>query len=139
MKRARYQHGTVSLSPRSQGPDVWVYRWRERTPQGKSVRKSLVIGTRDKFKTKTQALKAAERYRLRANRPDAAGREFTFGALIERFIVEERIRESKERKRWLGLVEEDEHFDVEALEYSTASSYLSMLDMHIRPRWGNAP
>ena len=48
MKRARYQQGTVGLSPRSQGPDVWVYRWRERNPQGKSVRKSLVIGTKGK-------------------------------------------------------------------------------------------
>jgi integrase len=30
-------------------------------------------------------------------------------------------------------------FDAEALESSTASSYLSMIDVHIRPKWGNLP
>ncbi len=67
MRRTRYQQGCVDLSPRTHGPAVWVYRWRERGPQGRSVRKSLVIGTTEKFKTKAQALKAAEGYRLRAN------------------------------------------------------------------------
>ena len=53
MRRARYQYGAVELSPRSQGPAVWFYRWRECGPQGKNVRKSLVIGP-EKFKTKAR-------------------------------------------------------------------------------------
>lgn len=135
MRRTRYQYGTVELSPRSRGPAVWVYRWRECGPQGTSVRKSLVLGTTEKFRTKTQALKAAEGHRLKVNHESAATREVSFGALIERFIIEERIRESKDRSRVIGIVEDDEEFDVEALDFSTASSYLSMLDVHIRPKW----
>jgi hypothetical protein len=45
-----------------------------------------------------------------------------FGALIDRFIIEERLREAKDRTRAIGIVEGDEKFDVEALDFSTASS-----------------
>lgn len=58
----------MELSPRSHGPAVWVYRWREENPQGKSIRKSMVIGNADKFKTRSQALKAADGCRLKASR-----------------------------------------------------------------------
>lgn len=136
MRRARYQYGTVELSPRSAGPAVWVYRWRERSPQGKSVRKSAVLGTTEKYPTKAQALKAAEGNRLEANCESAATREVTFGALIDRYISEERLKQVKERPRTAGIPED---FDTESLDYSTASSYLSMLKVHIRPRWGNLP
>jgi len=36
----------------------------------------------------------------------------------------------------MGIVEEDEKFDPEELDSSTVYSYLSMLNVHIRPRWG---
>ena len=95
MRRARYQYGTVELSPRSRGPAVWVYRWRERGPQGKSIRKSAVIGTAEEYTTKAQALRAAEEHRLQANREGGGTSEPTFGVLIERFIVAERLRDAK--------------------------------------------
>ena len=126
----------MELSPRSHGPAVWVYRWREENPQGKSIRKSMVIGNADKFKTRSQALKAADGCRLKASRESEEARGSTFGALIESYITEERLRESKGRAPGIGAVEDDEEFNAEALAYSTASSYLSMLDVHIRPRWG---
>jgi len=136
VRRARYQKGTVELSPRSHGPAVWVYRWREESPQGKILRKSMVIGTTERFKTRSQALKAAEGCRLKAHRESEQARGSTFGALIESYITEERLRESKGRAPGIGAAEDDEEFNTEALAYSTASSYLSMLDVHIRPRWG---
>ena len=139
MRRSRYQYGAVELSPRSLGPAVWVYRWRENGPQGRSIRKSTVIGTIEQYTTKTQALKAAEGHRLRANSERKEAHETTFGELIERYIAEERLRELKSRVTGIGTVEEDEQFDAEALDYSTVSSYLSMLDTHIRPRWENLP
>lgn len=138
MRRAHYQNGTVALKARSHGPAVWVYRWREGGPQGKSTRKSVVIGTTEEYATKAQALKAAEGHRLRANREGRETSEPTFGALIERFIVEERLRDAKDQPRAIGVFEEDEKFDAEALDASTASSYLSMLKVHIRPRWGES-
>jgi integrase len=99
----------------------------------------VVIGSSEKLKTKAQALKAAEGCRLKANFESEEARESTFGALIESYITAERLRESKNRTPGIGTFEVDEDFDVEALDYSTASSYLSMLDVHIRPKWGNYP
>lgn len=128
----------MALKARSHGPAVWVYRWREGGPQGKSTRKSVVIGTTEEYATKAQALKAAEGHRLRANREGRETSEPTFGALIERLIVEERLRDAKDQPRTIGVFEEDEKFDAEALDASTASSYLSILKVHVRPRWGES-
>lgn len=135
MRRARYQYGTVELSARSHGSAVWVYRWREVDPQGKRIRKSVVIGTADDYPTKTQVLKAAEGYRLKANGEGRQRNEPVFGALIDRFVVEEKLRELVKQPRFVGVFEEDEKFDAETLDSSTASSYLSMIDVHVRPRW----
>jgi len=137
MRRARYQYGSVELSPRTRGPEVWVYRWRERSPQGKSIRKTALIGTAEEYGTKAQALKAAEQLRLNANREGNGRSEPSFGALIERFIAEEKLRELKDQPRSIGAVEPDEAFDAESLDPSTASSYLSILRVHILPRWEN--
>jgi integrase len=128
----------VALKSRSCGPAVWVYRWREGSPQGKGTRKSAVIGTAEQYKTKAQAQKAAEGYRLTANREGREKSEPTFGALIERFILEEKLRDAKDRPRTVGVFEMDEEFDAEALDPSTANSYLSILKVHIRPRWGES-
>jgi integrase len=111
---------------------------RER-PQGKRTRKSAIIDSVEKLKTKAQALKAAEEYRGRANRESSGDWESSFGMLIERFIADERLREVRVRTRALGLFAEDELFDGEEIDPSTASSYLSMLDVHFRPRWGALP
>jgi integrase len=99
----------------------------------------MVIGNADKFKTRSQALKAADGFRLKASRQSEEARGSTFGALIESYITEERLREAKDRAPGISAVEGDEEFDAEALSYSTASSYLSMLDVHIRPRWEKCP
>ncbi len=111
MKRANYQYGTVELSLRSQGPAVWVYRWRENGPLGRRVRKSVVRGNTEKFKTKAQALRVAEGYRLKINRESGSKREVTFGALIERSyhaspIQQDYLRPAGEKARlarhWLA-------------------------------------
>jgi integrase len=129
----------VAFKPRSHGKGVWVYRWREQSPQGRIVRKSAVIGTITEYPTKTQALKAAAEYRLLANREEKTTSEPNFGELIERYIVEEKLRDSKTRSRKVGVIEGDEEFDPELIESSTASSYLSLFKVHIRPRWGETP
>ena len=129
MRRARYQYGTVELSPRSAGPAVWVYRWRERDPQGKRVRKSIVLGTTEKYPTKAQALKAAEGNRLQVNSESAATRGVTFGALIDRYISEERLKQVKERVRTIGIPE-DESFDTESLDSCVQN--LNHIGRHLR-------
>jgi len=40
--RARYQNGSLTREKRTHGPDVWVLRWRETTPAGRTKRKEIV-------------------------------------------------------------------------------------------------
>ena len=56
--RTRYQHGNLQLQKRKNGPDAWIYRWREYDPTGKVSRRGEMIGTMDEFPTKAKALKA---------------------------------------------------------------------------------
>jgi hypothetical protein len=89
MKRTRYQYGRVEPSPRANGPNVWVYRWREQNPDGKSSRKSAIVGSVTEYPTHAHALRAAEYMRLAANPDNPNGRLISFGALIERYMAEE--------------------------------------------------
>ncbi len=110
MKRTRYQFGTVARKPRRRGPDVWVYRWQE----GRR-RKSEIIGTLAELPTRTEALQRAKALQMRAN-PDQRPREpLTLNTLIDRYITEE-----------LEL----------GVRSSTKRSYLSILEGHIRPKFG---
>ena len=58
-KRTRYQQGSLTTEARRKGPDVWIYRWRERCA-GRTVNRKAVLGTVKEL-TKSQAQrKAAE-------------------------------------------------------------------------------
>ena len=91
--------------------DVWVYRWQER-----GRRKSQIIGTLAELPTRTEALQKAQPYQLRANPDQRVRVPITMNALIDRYISEE--LESGVRS-------------------STRRSYLSMLEGHIRPKFGH--
>ena len=62
--RQRYQSGSLTKEKRKASPAVWIFRWRENTPDGR-VNRKVVVGTVEQFPTKTAARKAAEP--LRAN------------------------------------------------------------------------
>jgi len=57
--RQRYQFGSLTKEKRKAGPAVWIFRWRENTPNGR-VNRKVVVGTVEEFPTKTTARKAAE-------------------------------------------------------------------------------
>jgi hypothetical protein len=114
--RTRYQHGSLQLDERRNGPDVWVYRWREYLPTGKTQRRGEMIGTIEEFPTKADALKASEYLRLTANSENPRARTLSFGALLDRYMKEE----MPER-------------------HSTNLAYRSYIETHIRPRWANLP
>jgi integrase len=65
--RMRYQNGSLEREKRKHGPDVWIMRWREETPEGRVKRKEI-IGTVEKYKTKTDAMKASTGARININR-----------------------------------------------------------------------
>lgn len=114
--RTRYQHGNLQLDKRRNGPDVWVYRWREYSPAGKIQRRGEMIGTIEKYPSKADAQKASEHLRLTANSENPAARTITFGALLDRYTKEE----MPER-------------------HSTSLAYRSYINNHIRPKWGVFP
>ena|SRR5438874_11057706 len=112
--RTRYQHGNLQLDNRRNGPDVWVYRWREYGPAGKVNRRGETIGTIERYPTKAEALRACEHLRLTANSDNATSRAIIFGALLDRYIAEE----MPER-------------------HSTNLAYRSYIETHIRPKWAD--
>jgi integrase len=111
VKRTRYQFGTVARKQRKKGPDVWVYRWQEG-----GCRKSEIIGTLAELQTRTEALRKAQSLQMRANPDQRVRVPVTMSALIDRYICDE--LESGVRS-------------------CTRRSYLSMLEGHIRPKFGH--
>jgi integrase len=112
--RTRYQHGNLQLDKRRNGPDVWVYRWREYGPVGKVNRRGEMIGTIEQYPTKADALRACEHLQLTANSENPTSRTIGFGALLDRYIAEE----MPER-------------------HSTNLAYRSYIETHIRPKWAD--
>lgn len=66
-KRERYQSGSLTIESRTNGPDVWVYRWRESYGDGTRIKRKRVIGTTDQHRTRTAAQKAVDGLRLDIN------------------------------------------------------------------------
>lgn len=52
------QFGSLVKQPRKDGPAVWCFRWRECGPAGKSLRRSITIGTASDFQDPASARKA---------------------------------------------------------------------------------
>ena len=121
MKRSRYQQGALFTEPRKTGPEVWVYKWRETGPDGKRHSKKEVLGTVEDIRTRSDAQRAAEKFRLNINRKvtESAG-PATLNKLVEHYRMKEMPMESHEDKR-----------------RSTKMGYLSNLNNHIVPRWGD--
>jgi integrase len=109
LRRTRYQFGTVQRKKRKQGPDVWVYRY---VTEGK--KKSVIIGTLEKYPKKAHAVKAAEHLRSVANSDQPTRQAPTFGALIDRYE-----REAMPQR------------------HSTADSYSAWIRAYIRPKWAD--
>jgi integrase len=67
LRRNRYQHGSLTTEKRSNGPDVWVYRWREPNSNGQTIRRKRIIGTTREYGTESAARKAVDGLRMDIN------------------------------------------------------------------------
>jgi integrase len=124
MKRSQYQAGTLYREPRKNGPDVWVYRWREADGQGKRKLRKEIVGTVQELPAKRDALIAADALRLRVNRHavEHCGAPATVARLVEHYKLKEMPMDTHEGKtRGTKLV------------------YNSNLKLYILPRWGDYP
>ncbi len=119
-KRTRYQYGSVEIDKRVTGPDVWLYRWRETTSDGRRKRRGFTVGTVVQYKTETHALKAAEGMRLMINDGVQRREPVLFCGLLDRFLLDQKQEQ-----------------EAEQITHNTLASYRSMISQHIRPKWGD--
>src|SRR5262245_840483 len=113
LKRERYQQGSLTIERRTNGPDVWVYRWR-----AAGVRRKQILGNVKEL-TKTQAQKKATvcmEQSLAAPEPT----KLTVNELVEHYkkheLGEDSGKATKPRK-----------------------AYLYIFTNYILPKWGNLP
>jgi hypothetical protein len=114
LKRARYQFGRLEPKQRKTGPDVWVYRYYERTPDGGTKDRSVPLGTKEEYPTEALAWAAAQRkgLPLLANPDHPSRNSVSVGMLVGRYLAEE-------------LPE----------RYSTGRSYRSYIEKWVEPKW----
>lgn len=119
MRRTRntYQHGWIETRPSKKDGLEFVYRWRERKPDGGYTKRSEVIGPVSMLKTEANAWRVIEHRKLDVNPDRFQGLKVTIGVLVNRYLETE-------------LAE---------LRHSTANAYRSYLNHQIKPRWAEYP
>ena len=117
-KRNRYQQGSLTTEKRSNGPDVWVYRWREAGNVGCTVQRKRIIGTKKHYPTESAAWKALEALRLDINAESVSSSPLTVRELAEHYIEKE-----------LG--------EACGKTTKTCETYAQHLNDYIVPRWGS--
>lgn len=118
-KRIRYQQGCVARERRSNGPDVWIFRWRELNPNGQKTNRKIVVGTVEQYPVRAAAQKAVDALRIHINKetPRAALQPLTCEQLITHY-VERELSEGNHTKA-----------------HSSKAAYKCYLDNWILPRW----
>jgi integrase len=113
LRRDRYKEGSLRRVPRRSGRDAWEFRYTV-MEDGVQKWKQVTVDSK-KFPTETAVRNHVAHLMLKVNdgTPYAEIRGVTFDALLGRYIAEE-------------LPE----------RYSTQRSYLSIIERHLRPRWG---
>jgi integrase len=118
-RSTHYQDGCIDRVSRKNGPDVWVFRWREtQLDTGKRKHKSKTIGTVIKYPTVASVKTVVENLRAEINAGQAIVRPMTI------------------KEAW-GHFQANELRDPDvARSASTIEQYLSDFKVHIIPRWG---
>jgi integrase len=118
-KRIRYQQGCIARERRNNGPDVWIFRWRETQPDGQRRNRKVVVGTVEEYSTRSEAQKATDALRIHVNKE-------TPRSILQALNCEQVIAHYVERE----LAEDNYN-----RAYSTKAAYRCYLDNWILPRW----
>jgi len=118
-KRIRYQRGCIARERRNNGPDVWIFRWRETDPNGKRTNRKVVVGTVDQYVGRSAAQKAADALRIHINKetPHSVMHPLTCEQLVAHYTERELSEDNRQKA------------------YSTKAVYKCYLDNWILPRW----
>jgi integrase len=126
-RRHTYQYGSLLPESRKRGPDVWVYRYFERG-NPKNIRRKAVVGTLEELPRRADAERACERLRLTANPEAAAETKPTMRGVIDRYI-------GAVLKPCLDVPLGGMQEETARMSFQTASSYRSVLNNYVSPRW----
>jgi len=114
------QDGSVTVEKRKRGSDVWCFRWREATANGRRVHRRIVLGTAEDLKS------------------IASARKMVIGLRHEINVNDFRIR-----RETLTLADLSRHYQQRELvgsngriTHSTKKAYEGYLKKWIEPRWG---
>jgi integrase len=108
----KYQRGNLTLKPRTNGPDVWEFRWRDAS----GAQRSKLLGTVEQYPTEREAQSTADAVRLDINSESDRVVPITVAALADRYITDE--------------------IEMNRLAYATRKSYAANLNNWIKPKWG---
>lgn len=118
--RQSFQRGYLRCTRRKSGPDCWEYLWREYSTSRKPVRRTMVVGTTDQYKTRDCAMAAINGLRMQVNagRHRRPGCSISVSDLIDHYIEMELSATAARHS------------------HATRLGYLSILNNWIRPSWG---
>src|SRR5580698_3712524 len=90
LKHSRYQAGSLTTESRTNGADVYVYRWRESDRDGRTKQRKIILGTIKEL-TKASAKKKADEYRALINSPEKEeyDNNLTFAELADHYTERE--------------------------------------------------
>jgi integrase len=127
LSKTRFQQGSVRRVTRKQGPDVWIFRWRNTHADGSRKENNRVIGTVLEYRTKAAAERAAEALRININSttPRTSVLGMTFGDLVMHYIARE--------------LDVDQQQARSPKAHSTVEGNRRYLKRWILPRWGKTP
>ena len=134
--RTRYQEGSLRLEERRRGSAVWVYRWWEKSTEGKPVRRKAQIGSLEEYPNESRAQAAADAVRLTINEknPRQQLKEISIATLVQHYREHEMPDVFSKKRPSIGTVCEHEEG---RKTYSTQESYQGYLKKWIVPRWGS--
>jgi integrase len=119
--RTRFQTGSLKTEKRRRGPAVWVFRWRETDARGKRVKRKLILGTVEQYRSESHARRALAALDLELNEPKhkiaTHPALMTVGQLVDHYEKEE-LREERLSKT-----------------QGTVDVYREFLVYWIAPRW----
>ena len=117
-RRDRYQRGSLTIEGRANGPDVWVYRWRESVGKGTTAQRKRIIGTKKQYPTEAAAWRAVDALRLDINAESLSTSDLTVNEVIAHYKSIELADSNSKTAR-------------------TKDVYRHQLDDIIAPRWGS--
>jgi integrase len=122
----KYQNGSLRKKTRKSGEQVWEFRYRDAS--GSMRQRTL---KQSEHSSAASAKIALQTLVFALNDPSKMNKTTPFGMVIERFIVEEKLREIAAQPE--GAV------TISGMSYSTALRYLSCFKCHLLPKWAEVP